>query len=101
MQSFELEEILKGHLVQLPVPNRDTYSSVRCSEPLQEWDTHHLSEKPIPVPCYPSHKSIFLKSNLHLPSFSLKQFPFETISPCPITTDLAKESAPLFLIAPL
>ena len=28
-------------------------------------------------------------------------FLFESISPCPITTDLLKESEPFFLIAPL
>jgi len=32
-ESFELEGTLKGHLVQLPAVNRDTYSCIRCSEP--------------------------------------------------------------------
>jgi len=33
IQWLELEGTLKGHLVQLPAMNRDTYSSVRCSDP--------------------------------------------------------------------
>ena len=32
---FELEGTLKGHLVPFPAMNRDTHSSISCSEPLQ------------------------------------------------------------------
>ena len=32
IESFELEGTLKGHLVQPPAMNRDTYSSIRSSE---------------------------------------------------------------------
>ena len=57
---FGLEGTLKGHLVQLPAMNRGTFSSIRCSEPLQTdleylqgWGTHHLSGQPVPVPHHP------------------------------------------------
>ena len=33
IELFELEGTLKGHLVQPPAMNRDTYSPIRCSEP--------------------------------------------------------------------
>ena len=33
IESLELEEILKGHLVHSPTMSRDTHSSIRCSEP--------------------------------------------------------------------
>jgi len=34
---FELEEFFKGHPVQHPAMNRDTYSSIRYSEPRPAW----------------------------------------------------------------
>jgi len=35
IELFELEGTLRGHLVQLCAMNRDTNSSIRCSEPIQ------------------------------------------------------------------
>lgn len=32
LESFELEETFKGHVVQLPCKNRNTYSRSGCSE---------------------------------------------------------------------
>jgi len=46
MEPFELEGLIKDHLVQLPAMNRDTYSSIRCSEPLLS--TSHEWELPLP-----------------------------------------------------
>ena len=50
IELFELEGTSKSQLVQLPTMNRDTYSSVRCSEPIQpdleypqDQGIHHLS----------------------------------------------------------
>jgi len=33
MESFGLERTFEGHLVPLLAMNRDTHSSIRCSEP--------------------------------------------------------------------
>jgi len=45
---FELERTLKGHLVQLPVMNRDAHSFIGAQRPIQldlgchqSWDIHH------------------------------------------------------------
>ena len=64
---FELEEILKGHPVQLPTMNRDTYSSIRVlrawpilTTNVQRWGIHHLSGQPVPVPHHPYRKEISL-----------------------------------------
>ena len=50
IESFELEETCKGHLVQLPCNEKGHPSSIRCSEPIQPdfqclhgWGTHHIS----------------------------------------------------------
>jgi len=37
IERFELEETLKGRLVPLPAMDRDTHSSIRCSEPRPAW----------------------------------------------------------------
>lgn len=58
----ELEGTLKGNLIQLLCNNRDTYSSSRCSEPvqpdlkcLQGQSTPRLSGQPVPVHYHPYH----------------------------------------------
>ena len=97
VESFKLEGNPKGHVIPLPAANRDTYSSIRCSEPLQpdrgclqgQGSTtslrnlfQHLTTMTV--------KTFFLISNLNLPSFSLKPLPLvlsqqtllKSLSPC-------------------
>jgi len=84
-ESFELEGILKGHLVPLPCSEQGhlqldqaaqspVQSGLKC---LRGWGLHHISGKPVPMPHYPYCKNVFP----YLSPFFL----FETISPCPIT----------------
>ena len=101
IESFYLEEIF--HLVQRPcseqghlqldhVVQSSIQSDLKC---LQEWDIHHFSGQPVPVP-------LQLYCKKFLPYILSKSLPFkfETISPCPVTTQPAKESVPFFFIAP-
>ena len=37
---FELDGTSKGHLVSPPAVSRDTFSSIRCSEPHPDWGLH-------------------------------------------------------------
>ena len=61
--SLELEGSPKGHQSNPPATSRDTYSSIRCSEPHPAWPWvspgmghHHLSVQPVPVPHHPDCK---------------------------------------------
>jgi len=100
---FELEGTFKNHLVQLPCNEQRhlqlhqfAQSHIQPDlERLQGWGIHHLSGQPVPVLHHPYCK-------LLLPYIQSKSLLYtETISPYPITTGPAKESVPLFLLAPL
>ena len=92
-----MEGILKGHLVQLSCSEEGHLQLQQAAqspvqpdlERLQGRSIHLLSGQLVPVPHRPSSK----KPLPYIPSKSLL-FPFETISPCPITTDPAKEPVP-------
>ena len=84
MELLELEGTLNGHLVQLPALNRDTCSSIRCSEPCPQSLTLNVSKDGASTTslsklfhCFTTliAKNFLLTSNLNLPSFSLKPFP--------------------------
>ena len=71
-ESLELEGTLEGHLVQLPAVNRDTYSSIRCSEPTQPdpechqgWGINHPLGKLFHCLTTLITKNLFLISNLN------------------------------------
>ena len=57
IESFELEGNPKGHVVPLPAANRDTYSSIRCSEPLQP-DLGCLQGRGHPLPLWATCDSV-------------------------------------------
>jgi len=95
---------LKAIWSNSPAMNRDTYSSIRSSEPRPTWPWlsagmghHHLSGQPGPVPIHSYCKKLLpyiLNLNLWVwsPSFSLKPFPLV------LSTDPTKESVPFFPI---
>ena len=101
MESLELEGAFKGHLVQLSCNEK---GHPQLDQVLKAWSS--LASKVSRDRASASLgnlfqclttlivKDFFLISNLNLPS------KFETIYPCPITTDPAKESVS-FLIAPV
>ena len=101
MESFEFEGTLKGHLVQLPCNEQGQLNQVAQSLVHPDLDCLQLSTTSLGnmFQCLTTLivKSFFLIYNVNLPSFSLKLF----ISPCPVTTDSAKEPVPFLLIAPL
>jgi len=82
IELVELEGTLKGHLIQPPCPKRDTYCSIRCSEPCPAWPWM-FPRMGCPPPlwvnlcqCFATLTGrTFLISNLNVPSFSLKPFP--------------------------
>ena len=98
---FEKEGTLKGHLVQLSCNEQGhlqlhqvAQSSVQPDlECLQRWASTSLGN------LFQCLTSLTVKNFLIITSLNL--FQFETISPCPITTDPAEESVPFFLVAPL
>lgn len=47
-----LEETFKAHVVQL---DQVAWSLIHDAECVQEWGTHYLSGKPVPVFCHPQH----------------------------------------------
>ena len=66
MESFQLEETLKDHLVQLPYneqghlqldqgAQRPIQSDLEC---LQEWGFYHISGQLVPLPQYPNCKKL-------------------------------------------
>ena len=98
IESFELEGTLKGQLVQPPAVNRDTTAPSGAQSPiqpdlgcLQGWGIRHQSGQPVPVSHHPQCKNLLPYTQPKPPLF-----PFETISPCPITTDPKKEFVPFF-----
>ena len=102
IESFELEETFKGHLVKLHFSEQghlqlDQASQRRIQpdlECLQGWDFYLSPGQPVPVSHNPYCKKL-------LPYIQSKSplFQFETTSPCPATRDPAKESVPFFLTA--
>lgn len=62
---------------------------------LQGQCINHIPVQPVPVPQHPHCKNLpYIQSKSHLSWL-------ETVSPCLITTDSAKESLPFYLVAPL
>ncbi len=106
IESFELEGTHGGHLVPLlplpcseqghqqpdQVPQSSIQADLECP---QGRGFYYLSGHPVSVPHHPHCKKRFSCIQSKSPLFQ-----FETISPCPVTTDSAKESVPFFLIAP-
>ena len=90
IEPLELEGTFKSHLAQLSYnewghPQLDQIAQSLVQPPpenLQRWGIHYICGQPVPVPHHSYCKSllpyIYTKSPL---------FNFETISPCPITTD--------------
>ena len=101
---IELEGTLRGHLVQLPCNGQGHLQlEQHAQSPIQPytehhqgWGIHHLSGQPVLVPRDPDGKKLLLYIQPISPLFLS-----ETTSLCRITTDPAKESVPLFPIAPL
>ena len=60
-------------------------------ESLQGQGIHHISGQPVPVPHHPLCKRPFPYIQ---PTSTI--FKLDTVSPCPVTTDSAKESVPFF-----
>jgi len=90
-----LEGTRKGHQPNPPAMNRDTHSSIRCSEPhppdfqcFQGQGTH-ISGQPSPM----LHFHGFYHKNLH-PYIQSK--PSVTVSPCPITQTQLRSLPPSF-----
>jgi len=104
IESLELEETSKGHLVQLPCSELGHAQldqvaqglNQPCPESLQEWGISYISGQPIPVPHYHHCKRHF--SYIQPKSVLFK---LEDISSCSVTTDRATESVPFFPVAPL
>ena len=84
IESLELEETFKRHLVQLP-----------CLESLQGWDINHITGNLFQCLTTLTVKDFFLISNLNLPSLSLKPLPLVLL---PQT--LKKRLSPSFLLLP-
>jgi len=75
-ESLELEGSLKVIWSNSPAVRRDTYSSIRCSEPCAAWPWvsqrsghHHPSGQPAPLPHHPHCR---INSSLH-PAFASAQ----------------------------
>ena len=102
IESLELEETFKGHLVQLSCTERGRAQLGHIAqsliqpglEYLQGWDIHLLSGQPVPVPQDPDCKRL----SPYIQPKSLL-FKFETNLSCLIITDPAEESVPFFLVA--
>ena len=81
---------IKGHPTQLPCSeqrnpqlDQNAQSLIQSGlECVQGWDIQHISKQPVPVLHHPHSKRPF---PFIQPKSTL--FKFETISPCPITTD--------------
>ena len=94
-ESSELEATLKGHLVPLPCSEQGHLQLHQIAqtpiqpdlECLQGWGFHHLSGQCVSMPHHSHCRRLFPYIQ---PKFTL--FRSETISPCPITSDSAKES---------
>jgi len=83
----------QGHAQLDQVAQSPVQPDLEC---LQRQGINHISVLPVLVPNYPYYKK-------HIPRIQSKSslFSLETISPCPITTVLPKESASFLLKAPL
>ena len=77
IESLELEETFKRHLVQLP-----------CLESLQGWDINHITGNLFQCLTTLTVKDFFLISNLNLASLNLKAFPL-ALSPQTLLKNLS------------
>jgi len=83
----------QGHLALDQVAQSPIQPDLEC---FQGWGIYHLSGKPVPEFQHPHCKKF-------LPCIQCKStlFEFKTITPCPISTGLAKMFILIFLTSPL
>ena len=100
IELFELEGTVKGHLVQLPCSEQGCLQLDRVLTAPSNLTSLDRRPPPLLATCA-SASPLYCKKLFPYIQIKSPLLLFETVSPCPIKTDPAKESVPFFLTAPL